>query len=75
MEKLFSTKEAALHYSFSEAYFRKLIFYKHIEVIRLGRQVRMKKSVIDKHFKQLEKDTTKINNAAAKEAAAESDAA
>jgi len=70
MEKLFSSKEAAVFYSYSEGYFRKLIFRKEIEVIRLGRQVRMKKSVLDRYFRDLQKETTKQRKAAAKESSA-----
>jgi len=52
METLFSCKTASKHYSFSEAYFRKLLKERKIPSIKLGYAVRMRKSDLDKHFEE-----------------------
>ena len=54
MEKLFSVKAASTHYSYSQGYFRKLILHKKLAVVHFGRNVRMKQSVLDKHFAKLQ---------------------
>ncbi|MDA7817419.1 hypothetical protein N9A28_04465 [Sulfurimonas sp.] len=55
MERLFSCKTAALEYSYSQAYFRKLLRLKEIESIKLGYSIRMKKSDLDAHFESKRK--------------------
>ena len=50
MEKLFSCRTAAQHYSYSEAYFRKLLKQKQVESVKIGYSRRIKQSVLDAHF-------------------------
>ena len=50
MEQLLSCRTAATHYSMSEAYFRKLLKFKEVPSLKIGYNIRMKKSDIDKHF-------------------------
>lgn len=50
MEKQFSCKTAAEHYSFSQSYFRKLIFEKKVPVHKIGKSVRFYQSDLDAHF-------------------------
>ena len=52
MEKLFSVKTAAKHYSYSEAYFRKLIKQNTIPSVKIGYSRRIKKSVLDAFFEE-----------------------
>jgi len=50
MEQLLSCKTASIHYSYSEHYFRKLIFELRVPFEKIGRQVRFKKSDLDEWF-------------------------
>ncbi len=52
MEQLLSCRTAAEHYSYSEAYFRKLLKDRKIPFTKLGYNTRMKKADIDKHFEE-----------------------
>ena len=51
MEELMSCRTAKQHYSYSEAYFRKLLANHEIDSIKIGYSIRMKKSDLDAHFK------------------------
>jgi len=51
MEKQYSCKTASEHYSYSEDYFRKLVYEKQVPFHKIGRQVRFNQSDLDKHFK------------------------
>jgi len=50
MDKQFSCKTAAEHYSFSEVFFRKLVTFKKVAYHHIGRSVRFNKSDLDKYF-------------------------
>ncbi len=50
MEKLFSCRTAATHYSMSEAYFRKYLKLKEIKAIKIGYNIRMKQSDLEEFF-------------------------
>jgi len=50
MKKQFSCRTAAEFYSYSQAYFRKLILSKSIKYHKLGRSVRFYKDDIDAYF-------------------------
>lgn len=52
MEELMSCKTASQYYSFSEAYFRKLLQNKKINSIKIGYSIRMLKSDLDIHFEE-----------------------
>lgn len=49
-EKQFSCKTAAEHYSFSQSYFRKLIFEKKISTHKIGKSIRFYQSDLDAYF-------------------------
>ena len=48
--ELFSCRTASAYYSFSEAYFRKLLKEKGIHSIKIGYSIRMTKKDLDAHF-------------------------
>jgi len=50
MNTLFSCRTAAERYSFSQAYFRKLIAEQKVAFHKFGRSVRFYKSDLDAHF-------------------------
>ena len=50
MEQLLSCKTASTFYSYSQDYFRKLIYENKVPFEKIGRQVRFKKSDLDKWF-------------------------
>jgi len=50
MEKQFSCRTAAVFYSYSQAYFRKLISNNTVAYHKIGRNVRFKKSDLDAYF-------------------------
>ena len=50
METLLSCRTASKHYSFSEAYFRKLLRLKKVPSKKIGYSIRMTKSDLDAHF-------------------------
>lgn len=50
MEKLFSCKTAAKHYSMSESYFRKYLKLQEIKAVKIGYNIRMKQSDIEEFF-------------------------
>lgn len=51
MKKQFSCKTAADHYSYSQAYFRKLIYKKIVPHHKLGKSVRFYADDLDAYFK------------------------
>ncbi len=53
MNKEYSIKTAAERWSFSQAYFRKLVFEKTIPYHKLGRNVRMYEKDLIAHFKKI----------------------
>ena len=57
--ELFSCRTAAAYYSFSEAYFRKLLRLGLIESKKIGYSIRMNKKDIDAHFAEKQE---KINS-------------
>jgi len=52
MKKRFSVRTASEFYSFSQAYFRKLIYEKQVAYHKLGRSVRFYADDLDAHFKK-----------------------
>jgi len=48
--ELFSCRTASVYYSYSEAYFRKLLHFGLIKSIKIGYSVRMYKKDLDAHF-------------------------
>ncbi len=51
MSKKYSVKQASEVFGFSEAYYRKLIFEKRIEFVKVGRAVRISGDAIEAYFK------------------------
>ena len=56
MEKIFSVRTASQHFSFSQAYFRKLIYERKVKFHKMGKSVRFYASDLYAHFEaKLEK--------------------